>query len=84
MAVPEDVILGKLWYFNEGGSEKHLRDIAAMLQMSGELIDDKYVELWAQRLGYAEHWRLVVDRVQNSRRKDSSDRDAHRALYRAR
>ncbi len=63
VAAPEDVILGKLWYYNEGGSEKHLRDIAAMLQTSGDMIDTNYIEQWAQRLGYAEHWRLVVDRV---------------------
>jgi hypothetical protein len=28
---PEDVILGKLIYYNEGGSDKHLRDIAGIL-----------------------------------------------------
>ena len=26
--------------------EKHLRDIAAMLQTSGEMIDEKYIEQW--------------------------------------
>ena len=26
----EDLIIGKLWYYRDGGSEKHLRDIAAM------------------------------------------------------
>ena len=35
VAAPEDVIVGKLWYYDEGGSEKHLRDIAAILQVSG-------------------------------------------------
>jgi hypothetical protein len=66
VAAPEDVILGKLWYYHEGGSEKHLRDIAAMLQTSREMIDEKYVEQWAQQLGYAEHWRLVLDRVRGA------------------
>ena len=28
VAAPEDVIVGKLWYYHEGGSEKHLRDVA--------------------------------------------------------
>jgi hypothetical protein len=63
VAAPEDVILGKLWYYNEGGSEKHLRDIAAMLQTSGDLIDMIYVDKWARKLGYAVHWRLIVDRL---------------------
>jgi hypothetical protein len=26
VAAPEDVILGKLWYFSEGGGDRHLRD----------------------------------------------------------
>ncbi len=29
VAAPEDVILGKLWYYSEGGGDRHLRDIAA-------------------------------------------------------
>jgi hypothetical protein len=63
VAAPEDVILGKLWYYDEGGSEKHLRDIAAMLQTSGDSIDMKYIDQWAQQLGYVEHWSMIVDRV---------------------
>ena len=44
IAAPEDVILAKLWYYREGGSEKHLRDIAAMLQVSGEQIEMPYID----------------------------------------
>jgi hypothetical protein len=36
IAAPEDVILSKLLYYREGHSDKHLRDVAAMLQVSGE------------------------------------------------
>lgn len=39
IAPPEYVIVRKLEYFREGGSEKHLRDIQAMLSVSGEIID---------------------------------------------
>ena len=38
LAPPEYVILRKLEYFREGGSEKHLRDIRGMLDVSGDLI----------------------------------------------
>lgn len=62
-AAPEDVILAKLWYYQEGGSEKHLRDIASMLKMSGEEIDCEYINDWAGRLGFAEEWRLILDRL---------------------
>jgi hypothetical protein len=46
-AAPEDVILGKLQYFKEGQSEKHFRDIASMLEISGDLIDRHDVSVWA-------------------------------------
>ena len=60
-AAPEDVIIAKLWYYHEGGSDKHLRDIAAMLQVSGELIDRSYIEQWVQQLGYTEEWHAVLE-----------------------
>ena len=63
VAAPEDVILGKLWYYREGGSEKHLRDITAMLQVSGEEIDKEYINHWSQQLGLRKEWRAVLDRL---------------------
>jgi hypothetical protein len=39
LAPPEYVIIRKLEYFREGGSEKHLRDIRNMIAVSGALID---------------------------------------------
>jgi hypothetical protein len=36
IAAPEDVILSKLLYYREGQSDKHLRDVAAMMQVSGD------------------------------------------------
>lgn len=62
-AASEDVILGKLWYYHEGGSEKHLRDIAGMLQVSGDDIDTGYVDNWARQLGLTEEWQAVLDRL---------------------
>ena len=62
-AAPEDVILGKLLYYQEGGSEKHLRDIAAMMQVSGAEIDTAYIDHWTQRLGLTDQWQAVLDRV---------------------
>ncbi|MGH7178383.1 MAG: hypothetical protein ACREJC_13475, partial [Tepidisphaeraceae bacterium] len=35
-ARPEDLIISKLLYYQEGGSEKHLRDITGMLKISGD------------------------------------------------
>ena len=61
-AAPEDVILAKLWYFAEGGSDKHLRDIASMLRVSGSQIDRADVEAWACKLGLEEAWAAVLQR----------------------
>lgn len=49
---PEDVILKKLEFFREGGSQKHLRDIASMIAVQGaETLDWHCLERWAVKLG---------------------------------
>jgi hypothetical protein len=64
VAAPEDVILGKLVYYREGGSEKHLRDIAGILKFSGGMVDRAYVYEFAQRLGVADMWEAVHNSVE--------------------
>jgi hypothetical protein len=66
VAAPEDVILGKLLYYAEGGSEKHLRDITGILRVSGELVDRDYVAHWAKQLHVEEIWRAVLERLGES------------------
>lgn len=44
IAPPEYVILRKLQYYQEGGSEKHLKDIRGMLVISAKLIDRASLE----------------------------------------
>jgi hypothetical protein len=62
-ASPEDVILGKMWYYQVGGSEKHLRDIAGIMQVSGEQVDKEYVVRWAEQLGFSQIWQAVLTRI---------------------
>jgi hypothetical protein len=59
LAPPEYVILRKLEFYREGGSEKHLRDIRAMLTVSKELI--KHAELidWIERRQLKAEWNKV-------------------------
>lgn len=59
VAPPEYVIVRKLEYFREGGSDKHLRDIRGMLNVSGEIIDRAVLREWVQRKGVEEQWNLV-------------------------
>lgn len=56
VAPPEYVILRKLEYYREGKSEKHLRDIAGMIEVSGELIDLTDLEKRVRLLGLEKEW----------------------------
>jgi hypothetical protein len=60
VAAPEDVILGKLIYYRDGGSDKHLRDITGIFQRSGEAIDAEYAQQMAECVGVADLWRQVT------------------------
>lgn len=59
----EDVIVGKLLYYREGGSEKHLRDIAGILKLSGGQLDRGYIERWMAELGLNTEWQAVLARL---------------------
>jgi hypothetical protein len=58
----EDVMLEKMEAYREGGSEKHLRDIAGVLKISGEHLDRAYMADWADRMGTSEIWEEVLRR----------------------
>jgi hypothetical protein len=60
LAPPEYVIVRKLEFYREGRSEKHLRDIAGMLRVSGEVIDQQAIEEWARRLGLTEELKTAL------------------------
>lgn len=62
-ASPEDVIIKKLAYYHEGGSDKHLRDIAGVLKVSGDRLDRAYIADWTERLGLREIWISVCERL---------------------
>jgi len=55
VAPPEYVIVRKLEYLREGGSDKHVRDVRFMLAAS--TIDRAIVEREVARLGLREEWR---------------------------
>ena len=59
LAPPEYVIVRKLEYFREGGSEKHLRDIRAMLNVSGAILDRSALHDWVTRRGVQAEWQKV-------------------------
>ena len=60
VAPPVYVILRKLEYYREGGSDKHLRDIRGILNISGEQINQADLNEWIRRLGVEAEWQKVV------------------------
>ena len=57
LAPPEYVIIRKLQYYEEGGSEKHLRDIRRMLELSSDVIDMDQLNQMVGRYGLAGQWK---------------------------
>ena len=64
LARPEDIILSKMLYYKEGGSEKHLRDITGILKTSGDSIDRSYIHHWSTHLKTDEIWTAILRRLQ--------------------
>ena len=60
---PEDVIVKKMDFYREGGSEKHLRDIAGVLKIMGNRIDRQYISDWSTRLGLGAIWEAILGRI---------------------
>ncbi len=53
------MILKKLDYYRMAASDRHLRDIAAMRRISGELIDEASLGGWIERLGLEREWQTA-------------------------
>jgi len=64
LAPIEYVILRKLQYFREGGSDKHLRDIAGMLLISPHLIDFEILQERILHYDLMEDWEKARKRSQ--------------------
>jgi len=62
-ASAEDVVLKKLDFCWQVGSDKHLRDIAGILKISADAIDFAYIETWARKVGLEEIWAAVSKRA---------------------
>lgn len=58
-AKPEDIIIKKLDYYQQGKSEKHLEDIRGILEISGEELDFAYITRWGKKKGTNKIWRKL-------------------------
>jgi hypothetical protein len=53
----EYVILRKLQYYEASGSDRHLRDVAMMLRISGDEIDADRLDRWLRELELEDAYR---------------------------
>ncbi len=60
VAPPEYVILRKLEFYREGGSDKHLQDIQGILAVSGSSLDRSAIDRWVNKMKLQEQWRLAL------------------------
>jgi hypothetical protein len=63
-ASPDDVILKKMEFYKIAGSEKHLRDIAGVLKISGDKLDRNYIAQNAARAGVLDIWQRILHDLQ--------------------
>ena len=60
LAPPEYVIVRKLEFFREGGSEKHLRDIRGILALSAPQLNQAELKEWIVRRGLESQWEQAI------------------------
>jgi hypothetical protein len=56
LAPPEYVILRKLEFYTEGGSQKHLEDIRSIIQTTGPALDHSFLQSEIARRGLTDAW----------------------------
>jgi hypothetical protein len=65
-APPEYVMLRKMEFFQEGGSEKHLRDIANIMETSDGIIDHSFLHAQINQRNLQAAWERVKATKPNS------------------
>lgn len=56
VATPEDIILSKLEWAVEGGSERQIQDVADVLHGRRGTLDQAYLDKWVAKLGVEPEW----------------------------
>jgi hypothetical protein len=63
VAPPEYVILRKLEFFREGGSDKHLKDIVGVLELSLDELDMDWLRQKVQEYGLTREWERALTSI---------------------
>jgi len=65
LAPPEYVILRKLEFYREGGSDKHLRDIAGILEMAPDYLNTDWLQEKIRYYGLTREWQKAEEMRQS-------------------
>jgi hypothetical protein len=66
MATAEDTIVAKLEWAATSGSDRQLADAAAVIAVSGDILDWSHLRRWAESLGLAEQLNLAISQAQEA------------------
>lgn len=61
VATPEDVIISKLEWSKNGGSERQIQDASAIIRSLAGGLDRTYIEFWIRDLGLQAQWAQACD-----------------------
>ena len=67
VATPEDVILSKLEWARDAGSERQYQDAVGVAVVRWDELDRPYLEKWARELGVEEHLARLLKEAASSR-----------------
>lgn len=60
VAPSEHVIVKKLEFYREGGSHKHITDIAGILRTSGDAVSLETVDEWVKKFSLQREWEAAA------------------------
>jgi len=66
VASAEDVVIAKLEWSKLVQSQRQVEDVAAILRLQHETLDDAYVQLWVRHLGLEKEWAAAVRSAESS------------------
>ncbi len=67
-ASPEDIILQKIHCYKLLAAEKHLKDVAGIINVSGDSLDYVYISYWAKRMELMHIWEEIITNMKNPER----------------
>jgi len=60
MAAAEDVLIAKLEWAKQSGSERQIQDAAGVLRVRAQLLEQQYIRAWVRDLGLEDQWRAAM------------------------